>query len=98
MVMKGSCMSRRTVELADAKAHSSELADRAERGEEIVITKRGRSVAVLAPFRRAKQPIDVAAARAFLATLPRQTERAAELVRRMRDEARYRAPTWTPVS
>ena len=82
-------MPRRTVKLADAKAHLSELTDHAERGEEIVITKRGRPVAVLAPVRRAKTPIDVAAARAFLATLPPQPERAADLVRRMRDEARY---------
>jgi len=81
-------MARTTVTLATAKAHLSELADRAERGEEIVITKRGRPVAMLTPLQSAKKPIDVAAARAFLATLPPQAESAADLVRRMRDEAR----------
>jgi prevent-host-death family protein len=82
-------MARRTVKLADAKAHLSELTDRAEHGEEIVITKRGRPVAVLSPVRRAKEPVDVDAARALLASLPPQTESAAEAIRRMRDEERY---------
>jgi len=82
-------MARRSVKLADAKARLSELTDQAEHGEEIVITKRGRPVAVLTPVRSAKRPIDVEATRAILATLPKQPERAADLVRRMRNEARY---------
>jgi prevent-host-death family protein len=37
----------------EAKTHFSDLLDRVERGERLVITRHGRSVAVLAPFRAA---------------------------------------------
>jgi prevent-host-death family protein len=49
------------VSAAEAKAHLSELLDRAERGEEIVITRRGRPVARISA---AGPDHDVAAARA----------------------------------
>ncbi|HEY4113688.1 MAG TPA: type II toxin-antitoxin system prevent-host-death family antitoxin [Rhizomicrobium sp.] len=39
----------RTVGLFEAKTHLSELVGRAEKGEEIVITKRGKAVAKLGP-------------------------------------------------
>lgn len=82
-------MARRTVGLAEAKAHLSELTDRAEDGEEIVITKRGRPVAVLSQVRAPRRPLDLNAARALVKRLPRQPEPASELVRRLRDEERY---------
>lgn len=82
-------MERRTVGLAEAKAHLSELTDRAEQGEEIVITKRGRPVAVLSRIRAPRRPLDLDAARALVRRLPRQPESASELVRRLRDEERY---------
>ena len=82
-------MERRTVGLAEAKAHLSELTDRAELGEEIVITKRGRPVAVLSQVRAPRRPLDLEAARALVERLPRQPESASELVRRLRDEERY---------
>lgn len=82
-------MERRTVGLAEAKAHLSELTDRAAHGEEIVITKRGRPVAVLSQVRAPRRPLDLEAARALVARLPRQPEPASELVRRLRDEERY---------
>ncbi len=82
-------MERRTVGLAEAKAHLSELTDLAERGEEIVITKRGRAVAVLSPVRAPRRPLDLGAARALVRRLPRQPEPASEQVRRLRDEERY---------
>lgn len=82
-------MPRHSTRLADAKAHLSELTDRAERGEEFVITKHGRPVALLAPLRRPKRPLDVEAARELTRRLPAQPESAAETVRRMRDEERY---------
>ena len=44
------------VSAAEAKAHLSELLDRVERGEEIVITRRGRPVAVLRPWQAAAAP------------------------------------------
>jgi prevent-host-death family protein len=37
----------------EAKTHFSQLLERVERGEEIVITRRGKPIAVLAPYRRA---------------------------------------------
>jgi prevent-host-death family protein len=82
-------MDRRTVGLAEAKAHLSELTDLAARGEEIVITKRGRAVAVLSPVRAPFRPLDLDAARALVRRLPRQPEPASEQVRRLRDEERY---------
>ena len=36
----------------EAKTHFSQLLERVARGEEIVITRRGKPVAVLAPYRR----------------------------------------------
>lgn len=39
-----------------AKTQLSKLLDRAEQGEEIVITRSGRPVAKLVPYRRAKTP------------------------------------------
>jgi prevent-host-death family protein len=89
MVTKEAVMERRTVGLAEAKAHLSELTDRAEHGEEIVITKRGRPVAVLSQVRAPRRPLDVDAARALVTRLPRQPEPASDLVRRLRDEERH---------
>jgi prevent-host-death family protein len=49
------------VNVADAKAHFSELLDRAAAGEEIVIAKAGKPVARLAPLpEREPRPIGVA--------------------------------------
>jgi prevent-host-death family protein len=40
----------------DAKTHLAELLDRVEAGEEIVITRRGKPVARLAPLTQAEHP------------------------------------------
>lgn len=82
-------MERRTISLAEAKAHLSELTDRAEQGDEIIITKRGKPVAILAPVRTPRKPLDLDAARDLVQQLPRQPVPASELVRRLRDEERY---------
>lgn len=74
------------VNLADAKAHLSELVSRAEQGEEIEIIRRGKLVARLSPPKPEKPGIDVEALRAMTAGMPFQSESAAELIRRMRDE------------
>jgi prevent-host-death family protein len=55
-----------TVGAHDAKTHLAQLLDRVERGEEIVITRRGRAIARLSP---AAPGHDVAAARAAVAAL-----------------------------
>ena len=47
------------VSIADAKAHLSELVDRAEAGETVRITRRGKPVARIAPLKPKKKRIDV---------------------------------------
>lgn len=78
-----------TISLADAKARLSELIDRAEAGEEICITRRGKPVARLLPARRAPKAIDVRDMRKLTESMPEQPEDAAAFVRRMREEDRY---------
>jgi antitoxin (DNA-binding transcriptional repressor) of toxin-antitoxin stability system len=74
------------VNIAEAKAHLSDLIARAEAGETILISRRGRPVVELRAIQQPRQPIDVAALRAFIATLP---ETPSGTVEAMRDEARY---------
>lgn len=77
------------ITLADAKAHLSELVARVEAGDSIDITRRGKPVARLTSVARPRQPIDAASLQALTATMPRQRQSAAELVRSMRDDDRY---------
>jgi prevent-host-death family protein len=77
------------INLADAKAHLSELIDRVEAGESIDITRRGKPVARLTTAARPRQRVDAALLRALTATMPPQAEGAADLVRSMRDGDRY---------
>lgn len=44
-----------TIGVFDAKARFSELVERAERGEEIVVTRHGRPVARVAPLAKAQR-------------------------------------------
>ncbi|HEU5018749.1 MAG TPA: type II toxin-antitoxin system prevent-host-death family antitoxin [Pseudolabrys sp.] len=73
-----------TVSLVEAKAHLSELLDRVEAGEAVVITRHGRPVANLSPVTPRKQPLRSLAA--FRARMPKLREPSAELIREMRDE------------
>ncbi|WP_189620335.1 type II toxin-antitoxin system Phd/YefM family antitoxin [Novosphingobium colocasiae] len=77
-----------TINLADAKAHLSELVDRVEAGDSIDITRRGKPVARLTGVERPRRSIDVASLQALTA-MPPQSESAADLVRSMRDGDRY---------
>ena len=43
-------MSPQTISLSEAKVHLSDWVSRAERGEEVVITRRGKAVAKLVPM------------------------------------------------
>lgn len=79
----------KTVSLADAKAHLSELIDQVEAGESIDITRRGRSVARLTAAASPRKRIDLGMLQALTATMPSQPQSAAELVRSMRDDDRY---------
>ncbi len=78
-----------TMNMADAKAHLSEVLDRVENGERITITRRGKVVAELVPPQKIPAKIDLAKIRAFAETLPLQKQTAGEFVRQMRDEDRY---------
>jgi prevent-host-death family protein len=78
-----------TVNLADAKAHLSELVDRVQAGDTIDITRRGRPVARLTAIARPRKRIDLAMLEALTAAMPPQDERASDLVRSMRDGDRY---------
>lgn len=78
-----------SINLADAKARLSELVVRAEAGETVTITRRGKPLAMLLAAVQPKKKIDVEALRAFTATMPFQEERAGEFMRKMRDTDRY---------
>ena len=78
-----------SVSIADAKAHLSELVERAAGGETVRITRRGKPVAQIVAAKAPRKRIDIAALRAMVETMPMQAEPAGEFIRRMRDEARY---------
>jgi prevent-host-death family protein len=75
------------VNLAEAKAHLSELVARAETGESIQISRRGKPVAQLTSLTPPRQPIDVAAMRALTESMPDCGVDSTVLT--MRDETRY---------
>jgi prevent-host-death family protein len=75
----------RTVSLAQAKAHLSELLDQVEAGEELVITRRGQPVARLTPERRRKKGAPLPSLAEFRAQMPKAKTPAAKLIRPMRD-------------
>jgi prevent-host-death family protein len=77
------------INLADAKAHLSELIDRVEAGDSINITRRGKPVARLTAVVSPRKRIDAALLMSVTATLPPQSHSAADLVRSMRDGDRY---------
>lgn len=78
-----------SVNLADAKAHLSELVERAAAGEAVRITRRGKPVAQLVPAEIPRKPVNLGALQAATANMPTQAEPAREAIRKMRDEARY---------
>ena len=77
-----------TVNLARAKAHLSELLDKVEAGEEVLITRYGRAVAHISPVARPKTPVRLKALAEFRATMPRLRRPSADLLREARDEGR----------
>lgn len=77
-----------TVSLAQAKAHLSELLDKVEAGEEIVITRHGRPVAHMRAATAPKARLRLDELAAFRATLPRQRRASAALLRELRDDER----------
>lgn len=76
-----------TVNLAQAKARLSELLDRVEAGEEVIITRRGHAVAHIRPASRVRKPLRLKELAAFRATMPPLRRPISELLRETRDEA-----------
>jgi prevent-host-death family protein len=79
----------RTVSLAEAKAHLSELVKQVANGDAICITRRGKPVAKLSTIEAPRQRINAEELKALTDKMPFQAESAGEFVRRMRDEDRY---------
>lgn len=75
--------------IAEAKAKLSELIERAQKGEEIIIERHGKPIARLTPEQPKKKPLDVEGLKKHLASMPKSDTPAGETVRRMRDDARY---------
>ena len=77
------------VNLADVKAHLSELVERVEAGETVQILKRGKPVAEIVPIKKPRKPIDLEALRALRQSQPKQEIDSGTFIRTMRDSERY---------
>lgn len=74
-----------SISLADAKARLSELVGRAEAGESLTITRRGKPAARLVAVDVPLQPIDLENLRRLRAKTPVAGISAVEIIRDMRD-------------
>lgn len=72
------------INLAEAKAHLSELVSKAENGEETIIMRRGEAVAKLVPVAAQKKAFQSRAA--FRSTLRKAKTPSVDLFRQLRDE------------
>lgn len=82
-------MDKTTVTFAEAKAHLSQLTERAAAGETVIITKRGKPVAQLTTPAAHRKPVDLAMLRHLTERMPKQSEEAGRFMRRVRDDARF---------
>jgi prevent-host-death family protein len=76
------------VNLSDAKTQLSDLVDRAQRGEEVTILRRGKPAVRLVPVETPRRPLDVEALRRLTATMPYSDLSGVDILREMRD-SRY---------
>ena len=74
------------VNLAQDKARLSELLDKVEAGQEVIIIHRGKAVAHLSAIIAPRKPLPPGDLAEFRATIPRQQHPATELLRELRDE------------
>lgn len=72
------------INLAEAKAHLSELVSKAENGEETIIMRRGEAVAKLVPVAMPKKALRTRAQ--FRATLRKAKTPSVAAIRQLRDE------------
>ncbi len=75
-----------SVNLATAKAQLSELINKVEAGEEVVITRHGRPVARVVPATPVKQPVPLERLAALRKSLPARKGSSAIELRKLRDE------------
>ena len=75
--------------IAEAKAHLSELVDRAEAGETVEIMRRGKPVARIMPLEKVVQKFDFDELARMTAGMTPQKQAAGEFIREMRDSDRY---------
>lgn len=73
------------VNLSDAKARFSELVERAAKGEEVTILKRGRPIAMIVGAEQPRKPIDLEALRRLRARMPVSDLSGVDIIREMRD-------------
>ena len=78
-----------TVSVAEARARFSELLDKVEAGETVVITRRGQPIADLSAHRRPRKRIDVEWLREQTAKIPYSPVDSGDLLREMRNDYRY---------
>jgi prevent-host-death family protein len=79
----------KSVSVAEAKAHLSDLISRAAEGETVSITRRGKPVAQLVAAKKPLKKIDVEMLRKVTEGEPLQKQSAGEFIREMRDSDRY---------
>jgi prevent-host-death family protein len=79
---------RRTYSVAEAKAKLSKLLDRVETGEELVITRRGRPIARIAPADIVRKKLPLPSLRGLRASQPKAKTPTTALIRELR-EASY---------
>lgn len=77
-----------TTSVRDARKHLSSLLDQVERGEEVVISRRGKAVARLGPAENNK-PVRFTSRAELRDSLPPMHESAATTVRKLREDERY---------
>lgn len=80
-----------SVDLAEARAHFSELLNRVEAGETIEILRHGKPVARLVPVKTSKRPIDVERLRIMTTSMtpPAEPADSETFIRDLRDADRY---------
>lgn len=82
-------MPETTVPLRDAKAHLSQLTERAAAGEDIVISKRGRPVARLSAVVQKRKTVNLQRLKTLTDKMPEQLESAGDWMQKLRDQSRY---------
>lgn len=78
-----------SLNVAEGKARFSELIGRAESGETVSITRRGKLVARIMPAEQPRKPIPVELLRELRASLPVQRQSVSDFMRELRDAERY---------